>query len=192
MAAVLAGRRRARAARPSTSVELGRACSTSCLVCTFVGTRKNDDERTSSPSCGARTAAGSGLQRALRRDDGDARAVRTTVGAWDVLRSKLLPLAEQSGNDLVATRTLCKIIVLLTMPLSEKCHQALAARPDPVKDKTRAAEALKKRQLLREAAERQARQLIEARLAFAERPKVLRGLLRMFEGARKPRTKIIK
>ena len=40
------------------------------------------------------------------------RAVRTTVGAWDVLRSKLLPLAEQSGNDLVATRTLCKIFVL--------------------------------------------------------------------------------
>ena len=39
-------------------------------------------------------------------------AVRTTVGAWDVLRSKLLPLAEQSGNDLVATRTLCKIFVL--------------------------------------------------------------------------------
>ena len=63
------------------------------------------------------------------------------------------------------------------MPLSEKCHQALAARPDPVKDKTRAAEALKKRQLLREAAERQARQLIEARLAFAEDPKVLRGLV---------------
>jgi len=161
------------------------------LVCTFVGTKKvTDDDETPVESFVKGEDCVSwlqDLQRALRRDDGDARAVRTTVGAWDVLRTRLLPLAELSSSDLVATRTLCKIFVLLTMPLSDKCHQALAARPDPVKDKTRAADALKKRQALRESASRQARQLIEARLAFAERPKVLRGLLRMFEGARKPR-----
>ena len=122
------------------------------LVCTFVGTRKvNDDESDVESFVRGEDCVAwlQDLQRALSGGTtGDARAVRTTVGAWDVLRSKLLPLAEQSGNDLVATRTLCKIFVLLTMPLSEKCHQALAARPDPVKDKTRAAEALKKRQLL--------------------------------------------
>ena len=176
MAAVLARAppRPARGAAKGTTVELERGMLDELLlVCTFVGTRKvNDDESDVESFVRGEDCVAwlQDLQRALRRDDGDARAVRTTVGAWDVLRSKLLPLAEQSGNDLVATRTLCKIFVLLTMPLSDKCHQALAARPDPVKDKARNAEALKKRQLLREAAERQARQLIEARLAFAERP----------------------
>ena len=122
------------------------------LVCTFVGTRKVNDDESDVESFVRGEDCVAWLQdlqrRALRRDDGDAASGRTTVGAWDVLRSKLLPLAEQSGNDLVATRTLCKIFVLLTMPLSDKCHQALAARPDPVKDKMRNAEALKKRQLL--------------------------------------------
>ena len=176
MAAVLARAppRPARGAAKGATVELEQGMLDELLlVCTFVGTRKvNDDESDVKSFVRGEDCVAwlQDLQRALRRDDGDARAVRTTVGAWDVLRSKLLPLAEQSGNDLVATRTLCKIFVLLTMPLSDKCHQALAARPDPVKDKMRNGEALKKRQLLREAAERQARQLIEARLAFAERP----------------------
>ena len=160
------------------------------LVCTFVGTRKvNDDESDVESFVRGEDCVAwlQDLQRALRRDDGDARAVRTTVGAWDVLRSKLLPLAEQSGNDLVATRTCARSLCLLTMPLSEKCHQALAARPDPVKDKTRAAEALKKRQLLRGGRGTAGAPVDRSSIGLCRRPKVLRGLLRMFEGARKPR-----
>ena len=117
--------------------------------------------------------------------------MRTTLGKWDVLRNKLLPLAERSGGDRATMRTLMKIFVLMTMPMSAKASLALATLRDPDQERKRAKDGLEKmsetKKRLRAAAMAQAWQLAEARAAFAERPKVLGNVLRLFEGLHKSR-----
>lgn len=136
------------------------------LVCTFVGTKKEDVKFVRGEDC---VAWLHDLQRALRRDESDERPVRVTLGSWKVFRSKLLPLAEESAGDPDATRTLIKIFVLLTMPLTPRAIDSLRSRTDEDQSSLRAAAAS------------QVGQLADARHALSNKPKVLRMLLAFFQ-----------
>ena len=106
-----------------------------------------------------------------------------------MLRSKLLPLAEASALDKASMRTLTKIFVLLTMPMSAKASTALTTYNDPEAQRLRKKDGLEKmskgKLKLRMAAIQQAKLLVDCRAAFAERPRVLGSLLRLFDGLHK-------
>jgi hypothetical protein len=64
------------------------------------------------------------LQRALRRDDDVTRAICLLLGDWKVVEQKLLPLVAATKYDTQLVLTVCKILVLLTKPLSIATQRA--------------------------------------------------------------------
>lgn len=64
------------------------------------------------------------LQRALRRDDDVTRAICLLLGDWKVVEQKLLPLVAATRYDTQLVLTVCKILVLLTKPLSLATQRA--------------------------------------------------------------------
>lgn len=77
------------------------------------------------PSCFVLTG------RALRRDDDDTREICITVSSWRVVQQKLIPLILECRDDGVLVKTLLKIYVMLTMPLSKSAEKALAQPVNP-------------------------------------------------------------
>lgn len=64
------------------------------------------------------------LQRALRRDHETYRPVSLLLGQWRVVSQKLLPLVASCRYDRALVLTVCKILVILTKPLSEAARNA--------------------------------------------------------------------
>lgn len=64
------------------------------------------------------------LQRALRRDHETYRPVSLLLGQWRVVAQKLLPLVMSCRYDKAMVMTVCKILVILTKPLSEDAKRA--------------------------------------------------------------------
>ena len=64
------------------------------------------------------------LQRALRRDHETYRPVSLKLGQWKVVCQKLLPLVMSCRYDSGLVMTVCKILVILTKPLSEAAINA--------------------------------------------------------------------
>jgi hypothetical protein len=64
------------------------------------------------------------LQRALRRDHETYRPVSLKLGQWKVVSQKLLPLVVGCRYDAAMVLTVCKILVILTKPLSEAAKNA--------------------------------------------------------------------
>lgn len=64
------------------------------------------------------------LQRALRRDHETYRPISLKLGQWKVVSQKLLPLVMSCRYDKAMVLTVCKILVILTKPLSENAKNA--------------------------------------------------------------------
>lgn len=64
------------------------------------------------------------LQRALRRDDDLYRPISLFLGDLKVVEQKLLPLVISCRYDTALVLTVCKILVILTKPLSENTVRA--------------------------------------------------------------------
>jgi hypothetical protein len=64
------------------------------------------------------------LQRALRRDHETYRPISLKLGQWKVVSQKLLPLVMSCRYDKAMVLTVCKILVILTKPLSESAKIA--------------------------------------------------------------------
>ena len=64
------------------------------------------------------------LQRALRRDDDLYRPISLLLGQWKVVQQKLLPLVLSCRYDTAMVLTICKILVILTKPLSDNTERA--------------------------------------------------------------------
>lgn len=64
------------------------------------------------------------LQRALRRDDDHTRPISLLLADWKVVPHKLLPLALTCRYDNALVLTICKILVILTKPLSDQTVNA--------------------------------------------------------------------
>ena len=64
------------------------------------------------------------LQRALRRDHETYRPISLKLGQWKVVSQKLLPLVMSCRYDKAMVLTVCKILVILTKPLSESAKNA--------------------------------------------------------------------
>lgn len=64
------------------------------------------------------------LQRALRRDDDLYRPISLFLGDLKVVEQKLLPLVVSCRYDTALVLTVCKILVILTKPLSENTVRA--------------------------------------------------------------------
>jgi hypothetical protein len=64
------------------------------------------------------------LQRALRRDHETYRPVSLKLGQWKVVSQKLLPLVIGCRYDAAMVLTVCKILVILTKPLSDAAKNA--------------------------------------------------------------------
>lgn len=69
--------------------------------------------------------------RALRRDDENTREICITISSWRVVQQKLIPLILECRDDGVLVKTLLKIYVMLTMPLSKSTEEALAQPVNP-------------------------------------------------------------
>ena len=74
------------------------------------------------------------LQRALRRDDDLTRPICALVGDWRVVEQKLLPLVLACRYNVPLVLTVCKILVILTKPLSTATARA-AVLPIDTKSK---------------------------------------------------------
>jgi timeless len=64
------------------------------------------------------------LQRALRRDHETYRPISLLLGQWRIVSQKLLPLVMSCRYDKAMVLTVCKILVILTKPLSEDAKRA--------------------------------------------------------------------
>ena len=64
------------------------------------------------------------LQRALRRDHETYRPISMLLGQWRIVSQKLLPLVMSCRYDKAMVLTVCKILVILTKPLSEDAKRA--------------------------------------------------------------------
>ena len=64
------------------------------------------------------------LQRALRRDHDTYRPIGLLLGKWRVVSQKLLPLVMSCRYDRALVLTVCKILVILTKPMSENAKRA--------------------------------------------------------------------
>ena len=101
------------------------------------------------------------LQRALRRDDDAVRSICLLVGDWKVVEQKLLPLCLACRYDTPLILTVCKILVMLTKPLSTAAQRA-AVLPINTKNKAKTLPAVVQAQAqMRENALKQAAQLLE-------------------------------
>lgn len=59
------------------------------------------------------------LQRVLRRDDDLYRLISLLLKQWNIVTNTLLPLLLHSSYDTPIVLTICKILVILTKPLSD-------------------------------------------------------------------------
>ena len=64
------------------------------------------------------------LQRVLRRDDEMIRECALTIGKWNIVETKLIPLMLESRDDTRLLTTLTTIFVMLTMPISSNLLQS--------------------------------------------------------------------
>jgi Timeless protein len=75
------------------------------------------------------------LQRALRRDDDHYRPISLLLSQWNIVEQKLLPLVLTARYDTAIVLTVCKILVILTKPLSDQAvragRMAIATQPKP-------------------------------------------------------------
>lgn len=69
--------------------------------------------------------------RALRRDDDNTREICITISSWRVVQQKLVPLILECRDDAVLVKTLLKIYVMLTMPISKAAKEALLKPVNP-------------------------------------------------------------
>jgi len=91
------------------------------LVCGVIGTTEQDGELVPVTDC---LNWLQDLQRALRRDDDLYRPVSLLLGQWKVVEQKLLPLILHARYDSSLVLTVCKILVILTKPLSDNTVRA--------------------------------------------------------------------
>jgi hypothetical protein len=77
------------------------------------------------------------LQRALRRDDDQYRPISLLLSQWHIVEQKLLPLVLTARYDTAMVLTVCKILVILTKPLSDQAvragRMAIVTQMKPVK-----------------------------------------------------------
>lgn len=71
------------------------------------------------------------FRRALRRDDDSSRDICITISSWRVVPQKLIPLILECRDDGPLVRTIFKIYVMLTMPLSKSAADALIKPVNP-------------------------------------------------------------
>lgn len=71
------------------------------------------------------------VRRALRRDDDTMREICITISSWRVVQQKLVPLILECRDDSILVKTLIKIYVMLTMPLSKPAEEALMKPVNP-------------------------------------------------------------
>ena len=64
------------------------------------------------------------LQRCLKRDHEIYRPISLKLGSWRVVSTKLLPLVMSCRFDRNMVMTVCKILVILTKPMSESAKKA--------------------------------------------------------------------
>lgn len=69
--------------------------------------------------------------RALRRDDDSTREICITISCWRVVQQKLIPLVLECRDDGPLVKTIFKIYVMLTMPLSKPARDALTNPINP-------------------------------------------------------------
>lgn len=91
------------------------------LVCGVIGTTTEGDELVPVTDC---LNWLQDLQRALRRDDDLYRPISLLLCQWKIVEQKLLPLVLTSRYDPAIVLTVCKILVILTKPLSDQTLQA--------------------------------------------------------------------
>jgi Timeless protein len=103
------------------------------LVCGVIGTTtEQDDELVPVTDC---LNWLQDLQRALRRDDDQYRPISLLLSQWNIAEQKLLPLVLTARYDTAIVLTVCKILVILTKPLSDQAvragRMAIATQPKP-------------------------------------------------------------
>jgi hypothetical protein len=92
------------------------------LVCGVIGTTtERDDELVPVTDC---LNWLQDLQRALRRDDDQYRPISLLLSQWHIVEQKLLPLVLTARYDTAMVLTVCKILVILTKPLSDQAVRA--------------------------------------------------------------------
>jgi len=91
------------------------------LVCGVIGTETENNEIVPVTDC---LNWLQDLQRALRRDDDLYRPISLLLGDWKVVQQKLLPLVLSCRYDTSMVLTVCKILVILTKPLSDNTVRA--------------------------------------------------------------------
>lgn len=100
------------------------------LVCGVIGTTTEGDELVPVTDC---LNWLQDLQRALRRDDDLYRPISLLLSQWKIVEQKLLPLVLTSRYDPAIVLTVCKILVILTKPLSDQTlragRSAIRAKP---------------------------------------------------------------
>ncbi|CAM9262579.1 unnamed protein product [Choristocarpus tenellus] len=103
------------------------------LVCSALGSMESEDD-------GAKERFVRGenclewlqdLQRALRRDDDQTRDILITLASWKVLQMKLIPLILECRDDADLVKTLLKLYVMLTMPMTKQTEDTLLKPVNP-------------------------------------------------------------
>jgi len=64
------------------------------------------------------------LQRAIKRDDDQTRPISLLLSSWNVLPTTLIPLVLSQPDDESIVRTMAKVFVILTKPLTEVARKA--------------------------------------------------------------------
>jgi len=105
------------------------------------------------------------LQRALRRDHETYRPISLLLGQWRIVSQKLLPLVMSCRYDKAMVLTVCKILVILTKPLSEDAKRAGRLTVD-VKSKKVDESVIQEQIVLRENAIAQSDLLMEYKKLF--------------------------
>jgi timeless len=115
------------------------------LVCGVIGTTEQQHEDNNASSSQQRRLVPvtdclewlQDLQRAIRRDDDLYRPISIWMAHHNVVQHKLLPLTMHSRADTALVLTACKILVILTKPLSENAIRAGQRVLDPHKTHAR-------------------------------------------------------
>lgn len=67
----------------------------------------------------------------MGQDDPEVRHVTRTIGKWEVVRKKLIPLLKQRRDDQEVVTTLIKILYMLTKPMEPKTAKSLDLAVNP-------------------------------------------------------------
>jgi hypothetical protein len=72
------------------------------------------------------------LQRAIRRDETESRAVCQLLGSWKIVQTKMIPLMTNYHTDRVLFLDICKVLVMVTMPLEGEAARSLKMKDQMV------------------------------------------------------------